>query len=170
MILTTDVAYRGDRATAVGLLHDDWRTCRVARTIVKTMAAVAPYEPGRFYKRELPCLLSLVDETDRDLEAIVIDGYVDLGRERRPGLGRHLYEALGRTVPVVGVAKTAFRDTPVHCRLYRGRSRTPLYITTAGLPLTLAKVRVEAMHGPYRIPTLLKQADRLCRSAGSTSD
>jgi deoxyribonuclease V len=163
VILTTDVAYRGDTATAVGLLHGDWRTCRIARAVVKTSTAVVPYEPGRFYKRKLPCLLSLVAAAGRDLEAIVIDGYVDLGTERRPGLGRHLYEALGRTVPVVGVAKTAFRDAPEECRLYRGRSRTPLYVTAAGLPLALAKARIKAMHGPYRIPTLLKQADRLCR-------
>ncbi|MDH3701961.1 MAG: endonuclease V [Alphaproteobacteria bacterium] len=163
MILTTDVAYRGDTATAVGLLHAGWRTDVIAQTIIKKIDPVAPYESGQFYKRELPCILAVLADVDCVLDAIVVDGYVDLGRAGKPGLGRHLFESLGEAVPVIGVAKRPFAETPDTCRVLRGKSKTPLYVTSAGMPLSRAKSHVRAMHGGYRIPTLLKRADRLCR-------
>ena len=58
-------------------------TDAVERAIVKHIDKVAPYEPGAFYKRELPCLMRLLDEVDRALEAVVVDGYVTLGPDQR---------------------------------------------------------------------------------------
>ncbi len=168
MILTTDVAYNDNDngATAAGILHAEWESAETARRLVVPIAAVAPYEPGRFYKRELPCLLALLDAVGEALDAIVIDGFVTLGAEGKPGLGRHLFEALGGATPVVGIAKSAFAGTPEACQVLRGRSKVPLYVTAAGLPLSQAKARVQAMHGPHRIPTLVKAVDRLCREGG----
>jgi deoxyribonuclease V len=57
-------------------------------------------------------------------------------------MGRHLYETIGKGVPVIGVAKRAFRDTPDECRVFRGNSKTPLYVTSAGMPLS--RVRTAA--------------------------
>lgn len=114
----------------------------------------ADYVAGEFYRRELPCLLRLVKMADARPSVIVIDGYVTLSAEARPGLGWHLWEALERQVPVVGVAKTAFAGTPAECAVYRCGSRSPLFVTAAGLPLAEVKANVEAMHGPYRLPTL----------------
>lgn len=164
MILTADVAYRDDTATAAGILHTAWPVDEIARTVIKKIDTVAPYESGQFYKRELPCILGLLEEIDDELEAIVIDGYVDLGGEGTPGLGRHLFEALVEAVPVIGVAKNEFADTPDECRVFRGQSKTPLYVTSAGMPLARAKSHILAMHGANRIPTLLKCADRMCRA------
>jgi deoxyribonuclease V len=45
----------------------------------------------------------------------------------------------------------------------RGGSARPLYVTAAGLSADEAARRVRDMHGPYRIPTLLKRVDQLCR-------
>ena len=166
VILTTDVAYRDDTATAVGILHPDWRSDEITRTIIKSISPVAAYEPGQFYKRELPCILSLLDEVEGGLDAIIIDGFVDLGREGKPGLGRHLFNAMaetGESVPVIGVAKSAFKGTPGESRVLRGKSKTPLYVTSAGMPLAQAKSRIRAMHGANRIPTLLKRADQVSR-------
>ena len=163
MILTTDVFYSGDAAVAVGLLHRDWKTDVVERTIVKQIDQVAPYEPGAFYKRELPCLLRLLDDVDHALEAVIVDGYATLGPTRSPGLGWHLRERIGGSSPVVGVAKSEFAGTPDDCRVYRGSGGQPLFVTAVGMPLDLAKARVAGMHGPHRIPTLLKLADRLGR-------
>lgn len=163
MILTTDVAYRDDMACAAGILHPDWRTDEIARTITKTISPVAPYEPGQFYQRELPCILSLLEDIDGDLEAIVVDGYVDLGGDAKPGLGRRLYEAIGGAVAVIGVAKSAFKDTPDTCRILRGKSKTPLFVTAAGLPLSQAKSHILSMHGEHRLPTLIKKADMTYR-------
>lgn len=165
--MTTDAAYRDDTATAAGILHPDWHTDDIARTIIKKISPVAPYEPGQFYKRELPCILGLLEELDGDLEAIVIDGFVDLGGdmdgEPKPGLGRRLFEAINEAAPVIGVAKRAFRDTPNECQVFRGKSKTPLYVTSAGMPLSRAKSHILAMHGEYRMPTLLRKADLVCR-------
>ena len=72
-------------------------------------------------------------------------------------------EALERQIAVIGVGKTRFlRAEPVELVLRR-RSRSPLYVTAVGLDLAEAASRIRAMHGPYRIPTLLKRADQLSR-------
>ena len=69
---------------------------------------LAPYEPGSFYKRELPAILPMVHLVlaRGTVGTVVLDGHVDLD-EGRPGLGRHLYEALGAPpeLCIVGVAK-----------------------------------------------------------------
>ena len=93
---------------------------------------------------------------------MIIDGYVLLGAQR-PGLGAHLHEALGRQVAIIGVAKTKFvRAGPVELVL-RGRSRSPLFVTAVGMDVAAAASHIRTMHGPYRIPTLLKRADQLSR-------
>lgn len=52
---------------------------------------------------------------------------------KRPGRGAHLYEALGRGVAVIGVAKSRFvKAEPVEPVL-RGRSRSPLYVSVSRL-------------------------------------
>jgi deoxyribonuclease V len=47
----------------------------------------------------------------------------------------------------------------------RGDSQKPLYVTAAGVSAEDAASRISEMHGPFRIPTLLKQVDTLARSA-----
>jgi len=80
-----------------------------------------------------------------------------------PGLGAHLYEALGKTVPVVGVAKTQFLSASVAVTVTRGNSRRPLYVSAACMDLETAARNIQSMHGPFRVPTLLKKVDQLCR-------
>jgi len=64
---------------------------------------------------------------------------------------------------VVGVAKTKFAGAPA-VSLTRGASKSPLFITAVGMPAITAAKLVARMNGAYRIPTLLKRADQLCRS------
>jgi deoxyribonuclease V len=125
------------------------------------MAQVAPYQPGQFYRRELPCLLSVLATVAEPLEAIVVDGYVWLSDDR-PGLGAHLYEALGHREAVIGVAKTRFAGAEAE-PVIRGGSRRPLYVSAAGLERAAAARHIERMHGTYRLPTLLRRVDQLCR-------
>src|SRR5262249_9722907 len=106
MLVCVDVDYRDDRALAAGVLFRAWTDADSALEVVHTIEQAEPYVPGQFYKRELPCLLAVLAEVTEPLDAIVIDGYVWLQDEQTPGLGGHLYEALGRKVPVIGVAKT----------------------------------------------------------------
>lgn len=160
-----DVHYTEDGAAAAAcLLFGDWTDPDPAATFLETLRDVPPYEPGAFYRRELPCLLAVLAQTTPAPDTILIDGYVWLGPDRRPGLGERLYGALGRTVPVIGVAKTAFADTPA-VPVLRGGSARPLWVTAAGMDEAEAAGHVAAMHGVHRLPSLLKLVDRLCRSA-----
>ena len=127
---------------------------------------VAKYQPGRFFERELPCLLAVLDGHLHDVAAVVIDGYVTLDTLGKPGLGTYLFDALDGKIPVIGVAKTAFQGSLHAVPVVRGASRTPLYVTTAGMDVQEAAEYLRDMHGPHRLPTLLKRVDRLCRSAG----
>jgi len=165
MLACVDVDYRGDGAVAACVLFRDWADEAPAAERVERIARVEPYVPGQFYRRELPCLLAVLAPVAAGLGAVVIDGYVWLRDEDTPGLGGHLYEALGRAVPVVGVAKTRFRSATAAVPVLRGGSARPLYVTAAGLSADEAARRVQDMHGPYRVPTLLKRVDQLCRRA-----
>jgi deoxyribonuclease V len=167
MFACVDVDYRGRGAVAGCVLFRDWADGHSAGEHVRRVEEVAPYRPGEFYLRELPCLLSVLGLVSEPLEGVVVDGYVWLGGEGCPGLGGRLYEALGRSVPVVGVAKSAFAGAAAARAVYRGGSRRPLYVTAAGLDVDSAARHVEAMHGPFRIPTLLRQVDQLCRRSGT---
>jgi deoxyribonuclease V len=109
MIAAVDVCYSETCATAGGVLFAQWTSERPARELREFIERVEPYEPGSFYKRELPCLLKLLEPVKDRVETIIVDGYVWLGPESRPGLGAHLYQSLGKLVPVIGVAKSIFR-------------------------------------------------------------
>lgn len=99
------------------------------KIISKIVDGVAPYESGSFYKRELPCIVSLLQDLDvRDISLIVIDGFVYLDDDSRYGLGGHSYERLERRVQIVGVAKLPFKGSCKFVReICRGRSKRPFY-------------------------------------------
>jgi len=157
-----DVAYDDHDAVTACVLFEDWAAAAPSSEVLVTTSGVEAYEPGAFFKRELPCLLAAVRGLDT-VDTIVIDGYVWLGA-KRPGLGARLYEALDARVPVIGVAKTAFHGNDAAVPLVRGESKRPLFVTAVGLDVQTASRRIQAMHGSHRIPTLLSYADRLCRS------
>src|SRR5919108_39900 len=163
MIACTDVQYRKTQAVAACLLFRDWLDDHPCLEVTERIQQAAPYEPGRFYHRELPGLLSVIERVPERLGVIIIDGYVWLGDEFHPGLGAYLYEALGRTAAVIGVAKSLFQEGPVVRAIMRGTSLRPLYITAAGIDLNEAAKRIIELHGEFRIPTLLKRVDRLSR-------
>jgi deoxyribonuclease V len=96
---------------------------------------------------------------------IVVDGYVDLDPAGRPGLGAHVRAEYG--VPVIGVAKTVFRSATHAAQVFRGQSRRPLYVTSAGISVTEAALVVSEMAGSFRLPDALKLADRLARGTGT---
>jgi deoxyribonuclease V len=167
MLVALDVAYRESRGYAVAVAFSDWTSEAVSAVYTATIEQVPAYEPGAFYKRELPCLLAVLAQVPLpEVNCLVVDGYVTLGAEGRPGLGQRLHEALGSRVPVVGVAKTRFAGVaPQVVPVLRSQSQSPLYITSVGLPVTEAARLVATMHGPYRFPTLLKRLDDLTKQA-----
>jgi deoxyribonuclease V len=161
MILALDVHYRTDTTKSVCIAFHDWADEMPLRVHAIFIGDVAQYEPGAFYKRELPCLLAVLRDFDLgEVSAIVIDGYVVLDDNGKPGLGTYLYDALDRKIPVIGVAKTRFfSNTQLVAEIKRGESNNPLFVTSTGMPLTEAADHITAMAGPYRIPTLLKLLD-----------
>lgn len=133
------------------VVHAEWTT---------EVPGVAPYRPGQFFLRELPPLRAVLADAGR-LGLVVVDGYVDLDPNGRPGLGAHVHKEFG--VPVIGVAKTSFRTATHAIPVRRAGSVQPLFVTAAGLPLPEAASLVRKMAGRYRLPDALRRADTLAR-------
>ncbi len=163
MILAIDVQYFGDQGFVSAVSFDDWGAEEPDGVYETTLNGIAEYEPGNFYKRELPCILKLLDENSLSPEIIVVDGYVTLNEQEKAGLGMHLYKALEGKSKVIGVAKRAFSGISDQSRVFRGDSKNPLFVTSVGVETEEAKSSIIKMHGNYRFPVLLKLVDRLCR-------
>ena len=163
-----DTDYRDTSAQGACVVFQEWTDPAPATTYRAVLESVAAYEPGSFYKRELPVLLNVLKQVAEPIDLIVVDGYVWLG-ENRGGLGWHLYEALDRSTAVIGVAKTLFRGAEAIAQpVFRRKSRKPLWITAIGVELSEATYAINEMEGKYRIPTLIKWADTACRLWEST--
>ena len=160
MIVATDVHYQNRAGNAAALVFDTWDASTAVAKYVEATRPVLDYQPGLFFERELPCLLNVLAVVAEPYDTVIVDGHVWLADQ--PGMGHHLYEALNRQVAVVGVAKRPFHEGRA-TEVLRGNSQTPLYVTAIGVDLELAVERVRTMHGPFRLPTLLKQVDTLCR-------
>jgi deoxyribonuclease V len=126
-----------------------------------------PYLPGKFYLRELPPLRAVCRGVG-SLALIVIDGYVDLDPEGRPGLGARVHAEFG--VPVIGVAKTVFMSATHAAEIRRGRSARPLFVTAAGMTVSEAADLIRNMTGPFRLPDALRTVDRLARGIANRAD
>lgn len=150
-------------ATAACVVISDWSAEQPVAEYLRTIGKVAAYVPGRFFERELPCALAVLEQVAQPLALIVIDGYVVLDAAGTLGMGGHLYEALGRRLPIVGVAKHRFGDNAAAIEVYRGGSKRPLFVTALGIDPCAAANEVQRMHGEHRLPTALKRVDRLCR-------
>jgi deoxyribonuclease V len=166
MIFAVDVDYREREAVAAGVLFQNWEDSEPVDELIASISTVAEYEPGQFYKRELPGVLKLVQRLKQLPEYIVIDGYVYLDRNKKPGLGKHLYDALQARSIIIGVAKSRFKDTPAEAEVFRGGSKRALYVTAVGISETDAKSFIMRMHGEHRFPALLKRVDQLSKRLG----
>jgi deoxyribonuclease V len=163
MILATDTHYTDTSARTAGIMFRGWTDEQPVSTHLVESSEVAAYEPGSFYKRELPLLLKLLETVTPEPSIIVIDGYVQLDESGRKGLGAHLFDAFGGRVPVIGVAKSAFKGSPHAVAILRGDSQRALFVTAVGIGQEEAAEWIRSMSGAHRQPTLLKQVDRLCR-------
>jgi deoxyribonuclease V len=164
-IACVDVDYREPGAVAACVVLPAWDAQAPSHEVSVAIDAVAPYEPGRFYLRELPCLIAVLRVLPSLPRVVVVDGHVWLGERTAPGLGVHLHAALAEKAIVVGVAKTAFKESALVAPVLRGTSARPLFVSVAGAELAQAVAWVRGMHGAHRIPTALQRVDRLCRTA-----
>lgn len=165
VFVAVDVHYLTDSlARAAVVAGRERRFASIDWTDTAEIPVQAAYQPGEFYRRELPPLLAVIPRA-AGLELIVVDGYVDLDPQGRPGLGAHVHEEYA--VPVIGVAKTPFKSATHAALVYRGRSARPLHVTAAAMSIADAARLVDEMAGPFRIPDALRLADRLARGLGS---
>jgi len=167
IIACLDVDYRATGARAACVVIDGWNAVDPIAKYTRDISDVQPYEPGNFYRRELPCLLSLLEIVQEKPDVVVIDGYVWLASQNRAGLGAHLHAAIGHCIPIVGVAKSLFLgadSSTVVVAVERGASRSPLYVTSVGVDPKVAAIWVQSMAGQGRIPKVLRAVDQLARS------
>ena len=160
MILAIDVHYYTNHTSTAGVFFKNWGAREPFSTDINITKRAKAYEPGAFYRRELPPILEFLSKVKIQPNTIIIDSYIHLIPPRK-GLGIHLYEA--RQIPVIGVAKNPLKIACEYQTLFRGRSNRSLYVSSVGMELEQAVVLIGSMHGQYRIPTLLKLADTLCR-------
>ena len=165
MILALDVHYREHEAKAVGVLFN-WDDEQPNQIIIEIIKAVDDYVPGEFYKRELPCLLKVIENVIiQELEVIIIDGHIYTDNQGEFGLGGKLWECLNKQIPVIGVAKSPFYSNKETVQeVFRGASDKPLFISAIDYNLDVAAANVKKMKGKYRIPTLLRTLDGITKN------
>lgn len=161
MILAFDTYYFEDKAKTVMVAFNEWTDSTTTSIMEEVIGDVAAYEPGSFYKREMPCILSLLNQVElHNIHTIIVDGFVVLDDTGKSGLGGHLFDKLNGEIPIIGVAKSSFHNNKKFVReLCRGESKKPLYITAKGIDLDAAYQNIKSMHGEYRMPTLLQILD-----------
>jgi deoxyribonuclease V len=161
VFVATDVHYLASGAArAAAVVAADAAFSRLIAGRIAVVPEVEPYRPGRFYRRELPPLRAVLGGLDQ-MAVLIIDGYADLDPDGRPGLGARARDEFG--VPVIGVAKSAFRTATHAIAVLRGASARPLYVTAAGMPRTDAADLVRQMAGQHRLPDALRRVDSLAR-------
>ena len=159
----TDVVQKLDSAKVAGIRFQGIETNEILSEHTVNVNNVAPYESGQFYKRELPCLLALINQIDEPFDAIIIDGYVFLDGVTKAGLGKYLYDNLANKKPIIGIAKNHFYDITEDYAVWRGISKNPIYVTSIGIEITKAKEMVSEMEGEHRIPKMVADVDKLGR-------
>lgn len=157
-IACLDVQYEDDRSTVATVV---WRE-GIEWYGSHRLPPAAPYEPGRFYLRELPCLLEMIgiipERCRPDL--YLIDGFVETA-PGVAGLGLHLYRALSPPVPVIGVGKTKFVTAPsIEVSRF---GRAPIFVSAVGIEAETAGDMIRSLPGEYRIPDLIRWTDQLAR-------
>ncbi|AYN03369.1 MULTISPECIES: endonuclease V [unclassified Flavobacterium] len=164
MILAIDVHYKENIAKIVAILFN-WQDETPQNIIVEQIASIEEYISGEFYKRELPCIESILKKVNLDeIKTIIIDGHVYVDNNREFGLGGYTWESLSKEISVIGVAKSSFfRNKNTVKEVFRGESKKPLYVSSIGINLDIAASFIKNMHGAFRIPTLLKELDRITK-------
>jgi len=163
IIALVDTQYENDDARAACLTALGWQAATALEEHTVDVHGVAAYQPGRFFERELPCLTRALALLPHEPALIIVDGYVVLDAAGTPGLGSYVFEHFGGRIPVVGIAKHAYRGSDFAVPVRRGGSLRPLFITARGISSQAAAHEVERMHGVHRIPTLCKRVDQLAR-------
>ncbi|TDX02811.1 deoxyribonuclease V [Kribbella sp. VKM Ac-2566] len=174
-----DVAYDGDRLAAAVVVLDRETLAEVDRAVVNGVTTF-PYVPGLFAFREVPALLTALEQLTITPELLVCDGH-GIAHPRRFGLACHL--GVLTKLPAIGAAKTTFVGTHRELAEERGAwaelvdggevvgaaVRTqdgvkPVYVSVGHrVRLETAIDHVLRLAPRYRLPETTRRADRACR-------
>ncbi|MGQ3055508.1 MAG: endonuclease V [Roseateles sp.] len=164
MKLAVAVHFDGAQANAAAVAFDAWDAAEATKMHVSRIAHVETAARGEIDLRQLPCVMQLLREHGLAPELILFEGFVHLDADEAPGLGQHLFNALGGKVPVVGVSKKSLPGLSAQVEVMREEEAPPLWVTCAGIDIGAAKARLRAMHGRKRVPTLMKLVARLAKN------
>jgi deoxyribonuclease V len=159
-----DVCYRNGMAAVACVQFSNWTDSHPNAVSISELDVQAGYVPGRFFERELPCLLYALKRETVRFEVIVIDGFVHLKPPLKKGLGFHLAESVSYPVAVIGVAKNPLKVADRFLPVLRGRSGKPLFVSAINISIERAAELIKSMNGEFRIPTLIKMTDQFCRA------
>lgn len=164
MLLAIDVYYKENEAKVVAVLFNPEDETPQS-IIVDQITGIEDYVSGEFYKRELPCIRSIFQKVNlNEIEVVIIDGHIYVDDDGTFGLGGYTWESLDKKIPVIGVAKNSFfRNKSTVKEVFRGESKKPLYVSSIGIDLDIATNLIKKMKGDYRIPTVLKELDRITK-------
>lgn len=167
--LALDTYYWSDSlAKTVGVVFNNWSDSEPIKIITDTCTTFGPYIPGKFYIRELPCVLGLLTKIDiSEFDTLITDSFLrlrDSDGNDSDGLGMKLYEALGKPewIDIWSIAKTEFgKCHEISCPVLRGEAINPIYVQALKVGNQKAgEIVRDVMNGQYRIPTLLKILDK----------
>jgi deoxyribonuclease V len=164
MLLAIDVYYKENEAKVVAVLFNPEDETPQS-IVIDQITGIEDYVSGEFYKRELPCIQSILQKINlNDIEAVIIDGHIYVDDDGTFGLGGYTWESLDKKIPVIGVAKNSFfKNKNTVKEVFRGESKKPLYVSSIGIDLDIATNLIKKMKGDYRIPTVLKELDRITK-------
>src|SRR5262249_1347427 len=107
MKLAIDVHFDSESAMAAAVVSEAWDAPEATRTYTTRVPHIEKARPGELDLRDLPCIIQLLREHALEPDLILIDGFVDLDARETPGLGRHLFDALGGRTAVIGVSRSS---------------------------------------------------------------
>lgn len=164
--------YSSTDCYTVGVIFEDWKQGTPSEIISCHISKFGDYIPGEFYKRELPGILSLLQQINlEEYDTIILDSFLVLIEEGeiKPGLGAHLLENLEENskITLIGVAKSQFgSNQEISVPVLRGKATNPLWVQGIGISNEDAAELIKNMAGKYRIPTLLKILDKETKKYG----
>ena len=109
MKIVINVGYDENKANSASLSFQNQDDSSPTDSKKILLENIAGYEPGKFYLRELPCILASLNQYDLDkVDMIIVDGFVWLNSEKKPGLGAYLFEKLEKKIRSLVQRKESF--------------------------------------------------------------
>lgn len=159
MIICIDVYYKESGTKTCGVIFNEWNQQDPDQVLTLEDTTIEnEYEPGNFYKRELPPIKKFLEHYNLQPDILIVDGFVwlkEIEGEIRPGLGQHIQEELPE-ITIIGVAKSNYcRSNEISAQITRGESKKPLFVQ----PIEYGE-KIKNMYGDFRIPRMLKIMDQ----------